>query len=170
MTTILVPLDGSELAQRAVPFARSIAGKDGRSLLLMRAVNTLAAPTYREGQSLLDEATAELDAYAATLAGGGVQIETRVVDAPADVAILEAAAEDGIELIVMSTHGRGGLGRWIYGSVADAILRDSPVPVLIVPPHGLTKWPADTPLKILVPLDGSALAMAAIKPATELRA
>jgi nucleotide-binding universal stress UspA family protein len=97
-----------------------------------------------------------------------VRIDTRVVDAPADVAILEAAEDEEINLIVMSTHGRSGLGRWIYGSVADAVLRDAPVPVMIVPPHGLTGWTADTPPKILVPLDGSALAMAAIGPATQL--
>ncbi|MGE3268770.1 MAG: universal stress protein [Chloroflexota bacterium] len=168
MTTILVPLDGSELAQRAVPFARSIASKDGRALRLLRAINTLSSPTYREGQALLDEAIADLDTYAATVAGDSVQVETRVVDAPADVAILEAAAEQDVDLIVMSTHGRGGLGRWIYGSVADAILRDAPVPVLIVPPHGLTQWSADAPMKILVPLDGSELATAAVAPAAAL--
>jgi nucleotide-binding universal stress UspA family protein len=169
MTTILVPLDGSELAKRAVPFALSIARQDGRTVLLLRAVNTLAAPTYREGQVLVDEASAELDAYAATIIGDGdVTIQTQVVDAPAEVAILEAAEDDEITLIVMSTHGRSGIGRWVYGSVADAVLRDAPVPVLIVPPHGLTSWPADTSQKILVPLDGSALAMAAVRPAVEL--
>lgn len=168
MTTVLVPLDGSELAQRAVPFALNIARRDGRTVLLLRAVNTLAAPTYREGQAMLDAATDELKVYAETLASGQVEIDTRIVDAPADVAILEAAEDEEITLIVMSTHGRGGLGRWIYGSVADAVLRDAPAPVLIVPPHGLSAWTDDTPGKILVPLDGSALAMAALGPATQL--
>ena len=168
MTTVLVPLDGSELAQRAVPFATTITEQDGRTLLLLRAVNTMIAVTPREAQAMLKEATAELEAYAATLNAENVRIETRVVDAPADVAILEAAEDEEINLIVMSTHGRSGLGRWIYGSVADAVLRDAPVPVMIVPPHGLTGWTADTPPKILVPLDGSTLAMAAIGPATQL--
>ena len=168
MTTVLVPLDGSELAQRAVPFALNIARQDGRTVLLLRAVNTLAAATYREGQSMLDAATDELKAYADTLVDSGVELDTRIVDAPADVAILEAAEDDEINLIVMSTHGRSGLGRWIYGSVADAVLRDAPVPVLIVPPHGLTAWTDGTPGKILVPLDGSELATAALGPATQL--
>lgn len=168
MTTVLVPLDGSELAQRAVPFALNLARRDGRTVLLLRAVNTLTVPTYREGQAMLDEAAAQLEAYAATLTGDGAEIDTRVVDAPADVAILEAAEDDEIDLIVMSTHGRSGLGRWIYGSVADAVLRDAPVPVMIVPPHGLTGWTDNTPGKILVPLDGSALALSAIGPAIQL--
>jgi len=168
MTTVLVPLDGSELALRAVPFALNLARRDGRTVLLLRAVNTLAAATYREGQAMLDAATDDLQAYAGTLAGETVEINTRVVDAPADVAILEAAEDEEIDLIVMSTHGRSGLGRWIYGSVADAVLRDAPVPVMIVPPHGLTAWTDDSPGKVLVPLDGSALATAALGPATQL--
>lgn len=168
MTTVLVPLDGSELAQRAVPFALGIARRDGRAVLLLRAVNTLAAPTYREGQILVNEAADALDAYALTLADTGVTITTRVVDAPAEVGILEAAEDDDIDLIVMSTHGRSGLGRWIYGSVADAVLRDAPVPVLIVPPHGRAELKQDGPIKILVPLDGSALALSALGPATQL--
>ncbi|MCC7366939.1 MAG: universal stress protein [Chloroflexi bacterium] len=168
MTTVLVPLDGSELAQRAVPFALGIARRDGRSVLLLRAVNTLAAPTYREGQILVNEAADALEAYAATLADRGLTITTRVVDAPAEVAILEAAEDDEVDLIVMSTHGRSGLGRWIYGSVADAVLRDAPVPVLIIPPHGSPELKEDGPVKILVPLDGSALALSALGPATRL--
>jgi nucleotide-binding universal stress UspA family protein len=168
MTTVLVPLDGSELAQRAVPFAMNIAERDGRSLLLLRAVNTMIAVTPRDAQAMLNDATIELEAYAAALNAESVRIDTRIVDAPADVAILEAAEDEEIDLVVMSTHGRSGLGRWIYGSVADAVLRDAPVPVLIVPPHGLTGWSTDTPPKILVPLDGSTLAMAAIGPATQL--
>ena len=54
MTTVLVPLDGSELAQRAVPFATTITEQDGRTLLLLRAVNTLAAVTPREAQAMLE--------------------------------------------------------------------------------------------------------------------
>jgi nucleotide-binding universal stress UspA family protein len=68
----------------------------------------------------------------------------------------------------MSTHGRGGLGRVIYGSVADVVLREAPVPVLTVPPHGLDTWPLNRQLKMLVPLDGSDLSKAALAPACEL--
>jgi nucleotide-binding universal stress UspA family protein len=168
MKTILVPLDGSELADRAVPFAATISTRAGWSLLLLRAVNTLSAPTEASGLALKREAQAALDAMAASLATDAVRAVTRVVDRQAETAILDAAAEEDVSLVVMSTHGRGGLGRFIYGSVADTVLRHSPVPVLTVPPHGLEAWPTDKPVKILVPLDGSALSSAALAPAREL--
>jgi nucleotide-binding universal stress UspA family protein len=168
MKTILVPLDGSDLAARAVPFAATLAARGKSSLLLLRAVNTLAAPTESAGQALVDEAQQALDATAAALAADGLAVTTRVVDRQAESAILEATADENVALIVMSTHGRGGLGRFIYGSVADTVLRHAPVPVLTVPPHGLSKWPTDGRVKILVPLDGSDLSRQAVGPACEL--
>jgi nucleotide-binding universal stress UspA family protein len=168
MKTILVPLDGSDLAARAVPFAATLAARGESSLLLLRAVNTFAAPTESAGQALVDEAQQALDATAAALAADGLTATTRVVDRQAESAILEATADENVGLIVMSTHGRGGLGRFIYGSVADTVLRHAPVPVLTVPPHGLSEWPTEGPVKILVPLDGSELSRLAIGPACEL--
>jgi nucleotide-binding universal stress UspA family protein len=168
MKTILAPLDGSALADRAVPFAATIASRAGWSLLLLRAVNTLSAPTEAAGQALKHEAQEALDATSAALAADGLNIVTRVVDAQPETAILDATADENAGLVVMSTHGRGGLGRFIYGSVADTVLRHAPVPVLTVPPHGLDEWPPDQRVKILVPLDGSELSKAALAPACEL--
>jgi nucleotide-binding universal stress UspA family protein len=168
MKKILVPLDGSALADRAIPFAATIAARADWSLLLLRAVNTLAAPTEGAGVALKREAQASLDARAAALTADGVKVSTRVVDRQAEPAILEATADLEVGLIVMSTHGRGGFGRFVYGSVADTVLREAPVPVLTVPPHGLDDWPADRRVKILVPLDGSVLSTAALAPAAEL--
>jgi len=168
MKTILVPLDGSALAERAVPFAATIAKRAGWSILLLRAVNTLAAPTDRA--VLVQKLTAQqaLDATAEALAVNGLDVTTRVVDGQAETAILDATADEDVTLVVMSTHGRGGLGRFIYGSVADTILRHAPVAVLTVPPHGLDAWPPEQPIKILVPLDGSEVSRAALEPACEL--
>ena len=168
MKTILVPLDGSALADRAVPFAATLATRAGWSLLLLRAVNTLSAPTEAAGLALMHEAGEALAATAAALATDGMSVTTRVVDQQAESAILEATADEDVSLVVMSTHGRGGLGRFIYGSVADTVMRHAPVPVLTVPPHGLDEWPAEQPIKILVPLDGSALSRAALAPACDL--
>jgi nucleotide-binding universal stress UspA family protein len=168
MKTILAPLDGSALADRAVPFAATIASRAGWSLLLLRAVNTLSAPTEGAGLALKHEAQEALDATSAALAADGLNIVTRVVDAQPETAILDATADEDVGLVVMSTHGRGGLGRFIYGSVADTVLRHAPVPVLTVPPHGLDEWPPDQPIKIMVPLDGSELSKAALAPACEL--
>ena len=168
MKTILVPLDGSAVAERAVPFAATIAKRAGWSILLLRAVNTLAAPTDRA--VLVQKLTAQqaLDATAEALAVNGLDVTTRVVDGQAETAILDATADEDVTLVVMSTHGRGGLGRFIYGSVADTILRHAPVAVLTVPPHGLDAWPPEQPIKILVPLDGSEVSRAALEPACEL--
>jgi nucleotide-binding universal stress UspA family protein len=168
MKSILVPLDGSALADRAVPFASTIAKRAGWSLLLLRAVNILAAPTEREELALKREAQESVDAVAASLAADGLNAVTRVVDGQAETAILDATAEEDVSLVVMSTHGRGGLGRFIYGSVADTVLRHAAVPVLTVPPHGLDVWPPEKQIKILVPLDGSDLSRAALEPACHL--
>lgn len=168
MQSLLVPLDGSALADRAVPFAAALAARTGWSVLLLRAIDTLSAPTDSDALALRKEAQEALDVVAAALAADGVGAETRVVDGPPESAILEAAADESVSLIVMSTHGRGGLGRFIYGSVADAVLRQSPVPVLTVPPHGLESWPKDRTVKVMVPLDGSELCRVALGPACEV--
>lgn len=168
MKTILVPLDGSALADRAVPFAATIAARAGWSILLLRAVNTMREPNDAAGKALVREARAALDAVAAGLTTDGLHANTRIVDKQAETAILEATADEDVVLVVMSTHGRGGLGRFIYGSVADTVLRHAPVPVMMVPPHGLDGWPADRQIKIMVPLDGSELSKAALEPARDL--
>jgi nucleotide-binding universal stress UspA family protein len=168
MTTVVVPLDGSELADRALPFATTIAARGGRSVLLLRVVDTMSAPSEADEAVLKREAQAALDATAASLSGDGVSVTTRVVEGQAETAILAASGDEDVSLIVMSTHGRGGLGRFVYGSVADTVLRHAPVPVLTVPPHVHMGWQGDTPVKVLVPLDGSALSRAALGPAREL--
>jgi nucleotide-binding universal stress UspA family protein len=168
MKAILVPLDGSDLAARAVSFAALLAARGGGEIVLLRAVNTLSAPTERAGMALKREAQESLDSTAAKLEADGLTVTTHVVDRQPESAILEAASDPDVDLIVMSTHGRGGLGRFIYGSVADTVLRHAPVPVLTVPPHGMDAWATDARPTILVPLDGSDLSQAALGPACEL--
>ena len=168
MKTILVPLDGSDIAARAVPFAATLAARAGSEIVLLRAVNTLSVYSERAGFALKREAQEALNVTAAPLEADGLTVFTRVVDQPAESAILEAANDPDVSLIVMSSHGRGGLGRVIYGSVTDTVLRHARVPVLIVPPHGLDGWPKDGRLKILVPLDGSEQSKSALGPTCEL--
>jgi nucleotide-binding universal stress UspA family protein len=81
-----------------------------------------------------------------------------------DLAIREASAD----LVVMSTHGRGGLRRSVFGSVADTLIRRAEVPVVLVPPHCEVSWEARQPSQILVPLDGSPLAEQALHHAAGL--
>ena len=82
--------------------------------------------------------------------------------------IVATAAELGVDLIVMSTHGRGGLGRLYYGSVADEVLRGSPVPVLLVHASSRIVPPAASGSRVVVPLDGSAFGEVAIEQAVDL--
>jgi nucleotide-binding universal stress UspA family protein len=103
-------------------------------------------------------------------AGGpeGVLVETFVAQGDAAQAIVNVAASRRAGLIVMTTHGRSGLGRWLYGSVADGVLRRAPVPVLLVPATCEHPWPGGRPRRVLVPLDGSAYAEEALAPAARL--
>ncbi len=102
-----------------------------------------------------------LDAIAVELAQSGVEARTRIVIAEPDEAILDVAAEEGADLIAMATHGRGGISRFLLGSVADRVVQHADAPVLLVRPAGLRAGKLDElPLyqRILVPLDGSELA------------
>ncbi|MCW5850253.1 MAG: universal stress protein [Anaerolineae bacterium] len=174
-TKILVPLDGSPLGERALPIAASIAQSVNASLLLVRAVWTRTiSPGLDNGESYhraAQEAEAYLEAVARRL-GAGVQVQVVTPHAPAPLGILQVAEQDKADLIVMTTHGRSGLSRWVYGSVAEAVLSRSPIPVLLVRTNGITASShrsegADRP-RLLVPLDGSTFAAAAIPPAADL--
>jgi nucleotide-binding universal stress UspA family protein len=167
MTTVLVPLDGSELAERALPFAFALARATRGRLLLVRAVLAYSYET-EEGTTkvpVYPRAEAELAAVASRLRAAGVRADAHVAlgIAAAD-SILAAAVEHRADLVVMSTHGRGGLGRFLYGSVADEVLRGSDVPVLLVSAACAGTWPSDGKLRVLVPLDGSDLARRALEP------
>jgi nucleotide-binding universal stress UspA family protein len=114
---------------------------------------------------------ASLDLDAGTLRAGGLDVETvvqRIRPVHADDvarAIIATADEQRAGLIVMSTHGRSGFGRWLYGSVTDRVLHLTSTPILLVPPHAGRPLPTDQPIRLLVPLDGSELAEEAIRSA-----
>jgi nucleotide-binding universal stress UspA family protein len=133
---ILVPLDGSMLAETALPAACDLADKDGATISLVRAAEAHALP----GTNAIDaqvtavrEAEEYLAAVVTRLADTGVRrVETHVWYGPAAAAIVEAAAVQKASLIVMSSHGRSGLGRLVLGSVAEKVLRGTTTPILIV--------------------------------------
>jgi nucleotide-binding universal stress UspA family protein len=168
LSTILVPLDGSPLAEQALPYAQALARRAGSKIVLVRAAQTttlLDVDAADAQVGVISHAEHDLNAVAARLGAEGIAAEAHVsYDAPAP-AILDLARRQQAGLIVMSTHGRSGLGRMVYGSVADDVLRHAEVPVLLVPATVDHPWPADRPLTILVPLDGSALAEEALSSA-----
>lgn len=165
--TILVPLDGSALAEAALPPARRLARLTGARVVLVRVAE--AGMTLRNPLAAQDRAVRAARAYLRHVArdlgtmstrGPAVSIDVRVGDPAAGIAT--AAQTHGADVIAMSTHGRSGLGRMVLGSVADRVLHATTVPLLLVrAPSGsrLTDLARVGPYhRILVPLDGSALA------------
>jgi len=159
MGTILVPLDGSDMSERALPFAVRLARETGGTLLLVRAALAYVYESERISDVVrLDHgAQPELDEVAQKVRAMNVTVETSVAHGvSAADSIVGLACERAVDLIVMSSHGRGGLGRFIYGSVADRVLRNAPAPVLMITGGTHHLWREGT-IRALMPLDGSAL-------------
>ena len=133
---ILVPLDGSVLAEAALWTAVDLAGKNGATLTLVRAAQAytllgadsieVQVMAVREAEEYLAEVLKRLEAKGVT------RVETHVWYGPAAAAIVEAAATQKVDLIVMCTHGRSGVGRLVLGSVAESVLRGTTTSILIV--------------------------------------
>lgn len=133
---ILVPLDGSMLAEAALWTAVDLAGKNAATLSLVRAAQayTLPGTDSIEAQvRAVREAEEYLAAVRRRLEDKGMErVETHVWYGPAAAAIVEAASFQKADMIVMCTHGRSGLGRLVLGSVAESVLRGTTIPILIV--------------------------------------
>jgi len=171
--TLLVPLDGSELAERALPYAVRLAAERGGRLVLTRSA--LAPPPSgldweRQQLAAMDEATAYLAEIAQKVATR-VPVTTAPLYGHAAVTILAAVEQFDADTIVMATHGRTGLAHLLRGSVAEAVLTRSPVPVFVVYARsGEAPAPPFNPAsaRIMVPLDGSAFAESALPVALEI--
>jgi len=138
---VVVALDGSAVAEAVMPFILDIAGPLDMEVILARVI-VPPEPLIVEGSVQLaveDPAEARVDAeeylaaLAAELRGKGVRTHTEVRTGrhPADE-IVGMARDAGADLIAMTTHGRSGLGRLLFGSVAEAVLRESKLPVLLL--------------------------------------
>jgi nucleotide-binding universal stress UspA family protein len=136
----VVALDGSPVAEAVIPFILEIAGPLDMEVVLVRAY-TIPRPVVVEGSIQLaveDPEVLRVDAeeYLAPLAvelrAKGVRTTTQVRCGPAAEEIVAAAHEAGADLIAMTTHGRSGLGRLLFGSVAEAVLRESKLPVFLL--------------------------------------
>lgn len=170
---ILVPLDGSGLAERALPLAWGIASRTSSELLLLSAVvphEPWAGPAVSNSDDSAEKAAATeyLEEVAERLRTPKQKVRTLAVSDRAVPAICSAAEAFGSGIIVMATHGRSGADRWYVGSVAERVRHASHVPVLLVPAARETIPQAATMEKILVPLDGSKQAEKVLPLAMEL--
>lgn len=179
-TRILVPLDGSTRAERSIPIAAHIARATGGTIVLVQVVTIpftyspyLGSATYND--KTIEADLEEVERYLYTLAHSepltGIETATQAILGSAAPEILFTANAYNIDLIVMTSRGRTGLQRWTLGSVAQKIARHSSMPVLVLHEKGpLPVRPQldHRPLRALVALDGSALAKAALEPASQL--
>jgi nucleotide-binding universal stress UspA family protein len=140
--TILVPLDGSARAERILPHVEAIAQKFGSRLYLMQIVEPLVVGVspYDAGSLYvadeIDRRTQEAKAYLAALEGQlrdkKIVAQSQVEYGPVVSSILEQADQHDVDLIAMASHGRTGLARVFYGSVASGILNRAERPLLLI--------------------------------------
>lgn len=138
---VLVPLDGSTLAETALPRAvEFVKANPGATLLLLRAAEASALPGIDAIEAQIDavrEAETYLAAVESRLASEGVKnVTTSVWYGRPAPAIVEAAHIGRVDLIVMTTHGRSGMGRFFLGSVAESVLRGTTAPILLLRAEG----------------------------------
>ncbi len=175
---ILVPLDGSTRAESAIPVAARIARASKGSILLLQVINLpIDYGMYLTQTPVLAEKDIEAENAKATeyltsiaqseqLEGIGTKIE--VAPGPIAPMLLSYAEPSRADLIVMCSHGYTGFKRWVLGSVADKVIRHTPVPMLVLHDTGPLPAVSGHPLRILVALDGSPLSEAVLDPVTQL--
>ena len=169
---VLVPLDGSELSEVVFPYVRELTGRLGLDVILLHVYSLEERETAPLHRAYIERKAEIIRCQIEEVREKiGVGPEDKPLPVRGELAegypaeeILRYADENDIDLILMATHGRSGVKRWVMGSVADKVLRASNVPVWLVR-AGVTgqiaydKWPRRT---ILVPLDGSELAEAVL--------
>jgi nucleotide-binding universal stress UspA family protein len=140
--TILVPLDGSPRAESILSHAEALAGAFGAKIVLLQVVEPSVSivtpydmvPYYdpKEAERMMVEARAYLDGKQGALHSRGINVKCLVESGPVVNGILDAAERENADLIAMASHGRTGLGRVFYGSVAAGVLHKADRPLLLV--------------------------------------
>jgi nucleotide-binding universal stress UspA family protein len=164
---ILVPLDGSELAERILPLVEHVASPAEITLHLVRVVNPIRPGVINPrvpylNQEMVDEefaaATAYLEKMRTELTEQGSTVQVQQLAGDPASGLLDYERSSQIDLVAMCSHGRSGLARFALGSVAERLIRYGMAPVLLVRAFGLVAVPSHT----VVPLDGSARAEKAL--------
>lgn len=169
---ILVPLDGSELAERALDPAYTLAQKGGGEVILLRVpVEAAMLGTHLSGYGFVGADPAapmfhhDADEYMAVIKRRhpptGFTLHTKVIEGDVAGVIVDTAADERVDLLIISTHGYSGFTRWMLGSITERVLHSATCPVLAVR--------SSRPIQnVLVTLDGSPLAEQALVPALEI--
>jgi nucleotide-binding universal stress UspA family protein len=143
---VMVPLDGSELAECVLPHVESIVkGCQAQSVTFVRAVVPISLslsgdvdvqPTEKDRKRIEAEDFAVAEDYLKKVVGrlkyDGIKLQYKVIKGKAAESLADFAEKNKMDLIIIATHGRSGISRWAWGSVADRILRSACVPVLMV--------------------------------------
>lgn len=143
--SILLPTDFSECANYALSYAASLARQAGAKIICVNVVEPVMPTVGYTGMAeplpladisgqLEDSAERELPKIAACEECDGLEVEDVIAHGDAASEIVRVAKERGVDLIVISSHGRTGLGRILFGSTAEAVVRHAPCPVLVVKP------------------------------------
>jgi nucleotide-binding universal stress UspA family protein len=140
--TILVPLDGSKRAERILPYVEALAQQFGSKLILLQVVEPIFAGVspYDTGAIFvtneIERRTREANEYMTSLRGTlrdrKIEAQTQVEFGPVAATILDVADQHNVELIALASHGRTGLARVFYGSVAAGILNRADRPLLVI--------------------------------------
>ena len=174
---ILVPLDGSKLAEQALPFARILARALKTPIELLEVVDISSVSMHRAAdkarylERLIAGAERRAQEYLDRIAHqlAGIDVATSIERGKAAEAIIDRAAAAPGALIAMATHGRSGVNRWLLGSVAEKVLRGAAHPLFLVRAAGDEREERSGALNsIIVPLDGSTLAESVLPAAVEL--
>lgn len=127
--TILIPLDGSSLAEAALEHGEVLARKFNSRIILLRVCTAAAQVDPVSG---LDSRQIYLEQVAKGLRESSLEVETRLQKGDPGRVIIEVAESTEIDLVILSSHGRTGLARWVYGSVAEKILHEARCPMMLI--------------------------------------
>lgn len=173
-TRILLVTDFSDCSEAAVPFARLMAERYGASVVVAHIITGVAASTATEAPSpeagaAEDAAEAEMQRFLARNTLGEVPVESVIERGPVADVLATVIEKKGIDLVVVGTHGRSGVGKLLLGSVAQRIFNVAPCPVLSVSPRaGRPSGAAEKFAKILYPTDFSEASLGALPYALSL--
>ena len=176
--SLLIPLDGSRLAERSLVFVEALSGAGQLAVTLISVIDDQDETRSLAPDEFLEREANVLATYLREVATDmekhlNVRVQSEVLQGSPAELLLARSAQLNSDLMVVSSHGRSGLSRWQVGSVADKLIRGAQCPILVVGPHasdegGWLETQVREPFeRILVPLDGSELSESSLEPAEE---